>query len=142
VNDIDRVAQNALDIYREICTEQGKNEIHVFFATRPLSDRGMRHYDAERAYAHLKRLGLVTPLKCESGKKLYYLHIEPNKSVLERIAETRSTKQQQAIQEQAPSREQFLRDQIALHHIEITRIQAELDHLGYEKEDPVPSCPT
>ncbi|MBA3678652.1 hypothetical protein H0W80_00390 [Candidatus Saccharibacteria bacterium] len=142
MNDINQVAQKALDIYRGICKEQGKNEIYVFFASRPLSDRGMRHYDAERAYAHLKRLGLVTSLKCESGKKYYHLHIEPNKSVLERIAEMRSIKQSQSIQEQDPTREQFLHDQITLHYIEIARIQAELDQLEYKKNYPVLTSPT
>ncbi len=116
------IAQQALDIFRAISQKQKSGTIYVYCAVPELVSAGMSHYNADRAYAHLKRLGLVRSVQKVKGNRYYYLEISPAGTVDEKIAERRAQNAQNAATRRKLTRRVILEQQI-------TECKSRLDEL-------------
>ena len=85
---LEAVMQRALDILRKIAQESGEQDgdfrVISVKPTRVLTQNGLSHTDAERAYAGLKRNNLVIVIKRGRSSIEPILKIDMSTSVVER----------------------------------------------------------
>jgi len=109
---LETIAQNALDIFREISRKQDSATIYVYCAVPELVSAGMTHYDADRAYALLKRLELVRSVQRVHGNRYYYLDVSPIGTVAEKAIERNIKNAQNAALRRKSTRRVLLLQQI------------------------------
>lgn len=120
------ITQQALDIFRVISQKQESETIYVYCAVPELVAAGMSHHNADRAYAHLKRLGLVRSVQKVKGNRYYYLEISPTGTVVEKIAERRAQNAQNAASRRNLTRRLILVQQIADCESRLLELQKQL----------------